>query len=414
MMTAWGILAPEEMVSTRRQQDLELGAAVRYFNDRAVPGIGGLWFPMPLVWSVVAIAVADQMKEDGLNANPLTIANAIEARMMLGAIKGDAKRDPRLRGTQKLGGKQGKSFAALSRRGVYVVQPLRMGMIQPLVSLGFATGGRYGSLSLDTYGRRMMALGDMPKAVKILQSWVQASRANTGSKMTEALSPLISPPSDVNALIRARIFDGEGDDALRRRALRRLGTGPTADMLDRNDCPHEIDPDHWRDMRAGAAFIDLRDAALDVLWEAEGFVVKRREAGGKNSTLEEVAGAAQEQLATLRELVKKVRSRIVEAKERTSIVFAKSCAEAEDVDLIHMLVTRDRSALRLVDERIVPGPAARDVRDAEQLEDAGEAMADPPAFAPQLHRLYNLHCLAQELNGDPNPRIEQEGATDDE
>lgn len=412
-MMAWGILAPEEMISARRQQDLELGAAVRYFNDRAVPGIGGLWFPMPLVWSVVAIAVADRMNKDGANANTLTIANAIEARMMLGAIRGNAKRDSRLRGTQKLGGKQGKSFAALSRRGVYVVQPLRMGMIQPLVSLGFAKGGRYGALSLDTYGMQMMTLGEMPKVLNSLQSWVQASRKDTGAKAIEVLSPLADIPSDVNALIRARIFDGEGDDALRRRALWTLGTGPTADMLDQDDRPDEIDRDHWRDMRAGAAFIDLRDAALDTLWQAEGFVVKRREAGGKANTPEEVAGAVQEPLATLRKLAKKVRLRIVEAGQRTSIAFAKDCAEAEDAVLMAMLVKRDGSALRLIDGRIVPGPAARDVRDTQGQEEAGEALADPPAFAPQLHRLHNLHCLARELNGDRNPRVEQEETTDD-
>ena len=412
-MIAWGTLAPEEMISTRRQQDLELGAAVRYFNDRAVPGIGGLWFPMPLVWSVAAIAVAERT-----GTNPLTVANAVEARMMLGAINKDAKSDPRLRGTQKLSGMDEASpFAALSRRGVYVVQPLRMGMIQPLVSLGFAKGGRYGSLRLDTHGRRMMALGPFPKLAKVLQRWVEASgtdRVNGMGEVTTKLSPLAPVSSEVNNVIRARIFDGGDGNALRRRALRSLGTGPTADMLDRDERPDEIDRAHWRDMRAGAAFIDLRDSALDALWQAEGFVVKRREAGGKDCTPEEVAKATKVQLAILRSLAGKVRPRIVDAGEKMSIVFGNECAEAEDAALMAMLVKRDGSALRLIDGLIVPGPAARDAGDTEEQETAEEKSVDSADFAPQLHRLYNLHCLARELNGESNPHIEQEETTGDE
>jgi hypothetical protein len=411
-MITWGTLAPEEIVSVRRQQDLELGAAVRYFNDRAVPEIGGMWFPMPLLWSVAAIAVAERT-----GTNPLTVANAVEARMMLGVISSGAKRDPRLRGTQKLSAIDDMSFAALSKRGVYVVQPLRMGMIQPLVSLGFATGGRYGALRLGTHGTRMMALGPMPEFAKVLERWVRAAPTQSVRGMGEVatkLSPLAPVASEVNALIRARIFDGGDCNALRRRALRTLRIGPTADMLDQDDCPDEIDPAHWRDMRAGAAFIDLRDAALETLWRAEGFVVERREAGGEDSTPAEVGKAAKDQLAILRSLAGKVRPRIVEAREKTSIVFAKECAEAEDAALMAMLVKRDGSALRLIDGAIVPGPAARDAGDTEEQENAEETTAESPAFAPQLHRLYNLHCLAHELNGEPNPHIEQEETTNDE
>lgn len=57
----WGILAPDTVVSQRRQQNLGLAAAVRHFNDRAVPGIGGMWFPMPILWSVLAISIAEEL-----------------------------------------------------------------------------------------------------------------------------------------------------------------------------------------------------------------------------------------------------------------------------------------------------------------------------------------------------------------
>lgn len=37
-----GILAPDTVVSQRRQQNLGRAAAVRNFSDRAVPGSGGM------------------------------------------------------------------------------------------------------------------------------------------------------------------------------------------------------------------------------------------------------------------------------------------------------------------------------------------------------------------------------------
>ena len=36
----WGILAPDTVVSQRRQQNLGLAAAVRHFNDHPANGIG--------------------------------------------------------------------------------------------------------------------------------------------------------------------------------------------------------------------------------------------------------------------------------------------------------------------------------------------------------------------------------------
>ena len=40
-LTAWGLLGPEMLQSERRTRTLGLRAAVRGFNDFAVPGLGG-------------------------------------------------------------------------------------------------------------------------------------------------------------------------------------------------------------------------------------------------------------------------------------------------------------------------------------------------------------------------------------
>lgn len=47
--TTWGTLAREDADSLRKTRGLGLGAAVRIFNDRAVPGLGGLWFAKPIL-----------------------------------------------------------------------------------------------------------------------------------------------------------------------------------------------------------------------------------------------------------------------------------------------------------------------------------------------------------------------------
>ena len=74
-MMDWGILSPDDLGGLRRQQDLNLGAAVRYFNDRSVPGLGGLWLPMSLVWSVLAVSLARQTDHGALRlANALRLA----------------------------------------------------------------------------------------------------------------------------------------------------------------------------------------------------------------------------------------------------------------------------------------------------------------------------------------------------
>ena len=99
----WGILAPDTVVSQRRQQNLGLAAAVRHFNDRAVPGIGGMWFPMPILWSVLAISIAEEL---GVPALP--VGNAVEARVMLEVIAGP--QDRRVRGARKMQGLKDSSF----------------------------------------------------------------------------------------------------------------------------------------------------------------------------------------------------------------------------------------------------------------------------------------------------------------
>lgn len=404
----WGTLAPEDLPSTRRLQTLGLGAAVRHFNDRAVPGLGGMWFPMPLVWSVLAVALAEKM-----NRSALPVGNAIEAAVMLRVLRhrGVEQADGRVRGRRKLAGVVDSNLANLSRRGAYVVQPMRMAMVQPLAALGFVHGNRYGSFKLHGAGRQMLNLPTVRNWALDVENWASGKG---GTKVFEALSPLIPVPNDIRKLIKVRIINGDGDgdtEAARRRSLAAFMEGAedlSPEALAEPHCPEGLCANHWRDLRAGCALMDLRDDALSVLRAIEAEMLQRRRNNKPaRIALQDAPSIAAKEIGVLQSPIVERLARIAAAGEDTGTTFARQCRDASKEELIRILAERDGSVIHLKDGYLEPGPAAGDLRDTE-----GEVQGGPPSdkrrrFAPQLYRLWNFHCLMEELNGRPNPNIEQ-------
>lgn len=159
-METWGILAPDDIPSSRRLQSLGLTRAVRHFNEKAVPGMGGIWFEMPLIWSMLGISLARR-----LGRRPIDVANAIEAvAMKLALEKNDGAEGAtpfshRIRGRQKFP-RVGRSFKELSKRGASVIQSFRQGCGQPLVMLGLVEGNsaRFNSFELTPEGEWLSSL----------------------------------------------------------------------------------------------------------------------------------------------------------------------------------------------------------------------------------------------------------------
>lgn len=394
---SWGILAPDTVISQRRQQNLGLAAAVRHFNDRAVPGLGGMWFPMPLLWSVLAVSIAEE-----LGRPALPVGNAVEALMMRGAKEGAA--DRRVRGARKMQGLTDWSFQNLSRRGTYVVQPIRMAMVQPLVALGFVRGSRYGAFRIHDAGRQMLALPEMQKRRDLLARWVRGEKPHGLEDLSKQLSPLAQVPEDrVRKLIRARLLDGDDPGATRRRNLVALGTGPSTAQLGSPDPLPGIDPAHWIDLRAGAAFMDLRDAALKVLDCIEQVLLQRRDANlPARLSPQEAEGEAGSVIGNLCQIAEALGARIDAAAEPVSRDFLAEIRSLPPASLLQALAKRDGTVVAWRGEQLALGPAAG----ASVVNDEGDADTRPvrdAAFAPQLFRLYNLHCLATELEGQVNP-----------
>ncbi|UWQ43377.1 hypothetical protein K3718_09980 [Leisingera aquaemixtae] len=393
----WGTLVPEGLGALRRQQDLGLAAAVRYFNDAAVPGLGALWFPAPLVWSVLAVSLAE---DAGRSALP--IGNAIEALAMLQCAK---ESNPRLRGSRKLQNVEDVSFKNLSRRGVYVVQPFRMGMVQPLVALGFVHGSRYGAFRLAGAGQRMLNLPEVSRWRQALSAWVKGAKPG---KDLAGLSPLAALPQSVCKLIKARTLEGAGADdqaAARRRALVQLGKGPSASALKSEEPLPGLTIEHWRDLRAGAALVELRDLGLEVLRGVEDVLRKRADDALKPRIApDEMPETVLARVSVLRARVEENLPRLESVGETDSLRYAQDCLNAPR-DVILRLAERDGSVICLRDGQLMPGPAAGDLRPdhASVNGDMITPAAQAEEFAPQLYRLRNLHCLMEELVGRPNP-----------
>ena len=398
---SWGILAPGTIISQRRQQNLGLASAVRHFNDRSVPGLGGMWFPMPILWSVLAVSIATKLR-----VSALPVGNAIEALMMKQAKEGLA--DPRVRGVRKMQGLEDWSFKNLKRHGTYVVQPIRMAMVQPLVALSFVRGSRYGSFAIDTAGEQMLNIPVMANYHRVLSKWAHGEKSHGLKKVITDLSPNATVPIKVRKLILARLIGGDDPSASRRRTLVALRTGPSANQLNATEPLNGITPDHWTDLRAGTAFMDLRSAALAVLYHLECRLGQLRDANEPAVlSVEEARKVVCEPIEALRQCAHQQGDRIDAGAEATSRRFLLEVRDLPVPQLLQRLAEREGTVIRWRDGRIGLGPAAGEVSTSNEIEPF-----QSDEFAPQLFRLYNLHCLKTELNGDVNPGCRD--ATDEE
>ena len=135
MEANWGLLGSELLPSTRRTRTLGLGATVRTFNERAVPGLGGVWYGRQLLLATLGVAVAEEARRRGSRVQNIEVTNAIEALGCWLAFNGNGwNRDSRLRGNAKLRGKDDFSFRRARQRNFYVTQPMRMATVQALVA----------------------------------------------------------------------------------------------------------------------------------------------------------------------------------------------------------------------------------------------------------------------------------------
>lgn len=401
MSFVWGLLGPETISSTRRTRPLGLASAVRYFNDRAVPGLGGVWYGKQLMLALLGVVVAERAKQENpkFNASNIQVANAIEALACWSAIKKSQDSDPRLRGAGGLSEKQAKDFVFTSARkpGFYVTQPMRMQTVQPLPALGFVTAaaGRFNSFIPTQEGLNFVESACQyyrpynREVISHLMKWVlgQDVHINT-DQLSNALSPLVVMPEEAKRLLCERLKQGNAE---RRNALAWIETledEQAKTMSGELQRPKKIEETHWHDIQAGALFLSLHDLAIAALDEVEAGM-------GQECSLENAAEKAKDKLQALKDASQKFLK--FQYKTRQDAVdFCNQCV-AEPVNVLHALVQLDEKVLRWDGEKIRRGPAFQGnaVREDESTREPAGDTPVPPGLS---YRFRNLYLLNLDLN----------------
>ncbi|MGO6846283.1 hypothetical protein [Rhizobium ruizarguesonis] len=390
---------------------LGLGAAVRHFNEIAVPGMGGVWFCKQLMLSLLGIHVAGNAQATGMAVSNIEVANAIEAVACLSAYQDlNWNRDPRLKGGQKLRGASQPSFSQARKRSFYVSQPMRMSTVEPLLALGFVDGDgeRFNAMRLNDKGNRFLSsaldkFAPRNRSVPAhLLAWVRGSEhAVTTYQLTQAISPLSRMPPFSIAILREQI-EAYGPGSSRRRAALRWVSSNNV-FTDWDTRPEEIDENHWHDLRIGARFFVARDAAIDLLDAVEQEIAS---AGGKGVPVDST-----QRFGRLTELTERLRSKaqafLREAGDTNLFGDARTfCRECVTDDALVSLSRRDGRILRYRDGAIVPGAAFN--YSARSPETPAQAEAVPPetGWPPGISRRIDyLSWMSLDLRGKLDKHI---------
>lgn len=368
VMTSWGLLGPESLPSSRRTRTLELGAAVRAFNNLAVPGLGGVWYAKQAVLALLGVRVAELARASGGTASNIQVANAIEAlACRLGFQQNRWSQDARLRGRQKLWDRNDFSFKSARQPSFYVSQPMRTASVQTLPALGLvdAATTRFNGFRCTEVGQALLDeafRGSTPYNRSLLDHlalWVvgQDDRVNTGA-LTQGLSPLLALPAPAREMLRDRLLrighgETSGNRDRRRDALdwvesRRRDPASPASWEAR---PDAIRGDaHWLDLRAGARFFLAQDAALALLDAVEARVPQER-----GRPLESLVAEVAVPLEALRAAAQAfLNTGHPNPMART---FCQECVTPEPAAVLTSLIKRDGRVLRLLGGLVCPGPA---------------------------------------------------------
>ena len=441
MTIQWGMLAPENVKPSRRRLTLGLGKAVMLYNEAAVPGLGGMWFIRQAALALLGIRIAEETAHAG---SKIEVANAIEAlACWIGyQERGWSRGDWRLRGSRKLKALQDRgidrTFRRLKSQSAYVTQPMRMGCVQALPALGLvdASGSRFNSFSVNVRGQQLIdaVFGERGPGKRplpdYLRNWVLNEPVNFTASLRRKLNPTADAGDDARMVMReALAFPGAGAER-RHNALiwmRRIDVGDdfgTIPDTDWGNQPAEIDDNHWKDLQAGAALLQTRDAAIGVLANIEQELIA-------HSRLDLTRALPEEVSASL-EAWRKEAQRFLEldghGPDDAAAAARDFCTEAlqSDFHAIRMLVNRENHMLRVTGGVVVPTAAWRtdaalrvndathegsDIEtDPDGREDGAPMRAErdvlPPSISP---RIIYLRRLSLDLDGRLGTFIEAQG-----
>ena len=436
-----GILGPDSVGSSRRLRSLGIAGAVRRFNERAVPGLGGIWFGKQLMLALLGVRVAELQSERGHTVAKMECANAIEALACWLSYRDTGwASDPRLRGRNKFPREHdlehGPLYSRFRSRGFYVTQPMRMAAGSALVPLGFATSTnrRFNSLQSTPAGREFLdaALRDYRPSnrslTEHLSQWVRGESVNvTTGTVARGLSPCVPLHGDALEHLEGRLLAGGANETVqaksRRRAalawVERLRRFPPAGPLAWLDRPPEIQDDrHWTDLEGGARLWLAREAALQLLDAIEGRIAH---ASAERLTIADAVLATREQIKSLRiaaDAFLRMKHEDAEAND-----FCRACGTTDPTEVLRSLAQRDGHVLRLDGHVLVAGaafrrsnpPAAGSPSDTKGVssvgaeEDGAQIASDEIGWPAGISfRMRDLYLLNLELRGELHGRLDSQ------
>jgi len=410
----WGLLGPDGLASSRRVRTLDVGAAVRQFNELAVPGMGSVWTGRQLLWPVLGVAAATLARATHQVSN-IEAANAVEAlacRLALASNKW--KRDARIRGLQKLQSTEDLRFAVVRRPGFYVSQPMRMSAVQPLLALGLveSQSERFNAYKVAEPGEVLLSTACDPFVRELpakLARWMTDEASKTIQNLRAAITPLEPLPDLAAQALRERLEGGSDSDSRRRRAALawvRSKQSASSTLDDWNGpVPAELAPEHWTDLRAGASFFAARDAALAVLDACEHFMGPGGEPLSLKAPLpESVLEALDRARGTAADFLAKAQGQSYHA---SGMTFCHELAGRDGPTTLKLLVGRDGRVLRLSGNDIMSGMAfdggppsveAQATAEAQDGDEATAALASRARLPANISfRMRNLLLLDLDL-----------------
>lgn len=366
----WGLLGPEFLPTQRRTRTLGIGSSVRFFNDRAVPGLGGVWFGKQILLSLLGIVVAENARIKGNKVQNIEVTNAIEAlACLLSFEKNNWEGDARLLGKMKLKSRSAQQldFKTARQRTFYVTQPMRMATVQSLPALGFVESDsvRFNTFVCSDIGKEFIEINFKnyrpykKTVVDYLTAWVCGKdNIKQTPALYKALSPLEDLSADANLFLKERLIQGtaneSSDYSMRRKNILSWVTNLEHEATRRSwkERPSVITEDHWLDMNAGAKFFEMRDVAIKVLDMMEEHIgrLHHKHFILNNDSIPNNIENVLEKLHRQAQIFKTLyNNKYLESDE-----FCNQCLDAPE-KVLCSLVKRDGKVLRLDGDTIRPG-----------------------------------------------------------
>ncbi|WP_264983449.1 hypothetical protein [Pseudodesulfovibrio portus] len=422
----WGLLGSDAIPSQRRTRTLDIGSSIRFYNNLAVPGLGGIWFGKQLFLAMLGVSVAQEARErHGKSFNNIRTANAIEALACLLTLEStEWKSDPRLRGSTKMKSRHtgDYNFATISRPDFYVTQPMRMSTVQPLFALGLVredSGSRFNSFKCSDEGNQFVyefsrEYGQCYYTSDLrdcLIKWVvEKSFYPKRSTVQEGLSPLEPLRQGASSYLRLLLERGgrceDREDVTRRKnalAWMELLRAKSEQVISWDNKPPVISDDHWQDLRTGSLLFAARDMAIETLDIVEDHIFSLQKR--RMELKQDVPFAIRESLQHLKETSQAFLDQA--PKDEAGATFCREMAQGSTLQRLTNLVRRDELVLKFRGGAILPGPAFK--KDDRQTGD--EPIQDQPSDRSEegnkihwpdniSYRVRNLFLLNADLHGE--------------